>query len=354
MEHSLLTPRELKLPKQGIPYRLIHHLITGKRHCDGNLKKGFGRDAEVDQVNAMEDSLGELTPEQMDRRVAVDCCCIWRYDYPQRVRDICAVIGGSEHTALRLHYQVSTARRTEFFNYAQALRGWLDDKAPDDAMYQTPDAQETARKVYGMLGKKDHLKALLVERTFYGFSSRALNCSFWGNNVQEPETDLLPFNAYPLNRDWFDRMHTVERTIRREMGYDASDFLCDVGGSAEPACHFKFIRRVDILVSSIGCMSWRGNLPPKDGTVKGRRQITRRYLAALEQYWSGARGGSDPETAAVADELASLMGEPDDYKRWLAASLWKNIKNQTEYEAYPMRQWVEFVKIGEGYLQSLE
>jgi len=139
------------------------------------------------------------------------------------------------------------------------------------------------------------------------------------------------------------------------MGSDAGDFLCDVGGSVEPACHFKFVRRIDILVSSIGTLRWRANLPPKDGTIKGRRQITSIYLDLLEKYWNGEKPEkSNEDGEEIETKLFNLLGRPDDFKRWLVACLWKNIKNQTSFQAYPMKRWLEFVRIGEDYLNGLE
>jgi hypothetical protein len=136
------------------------------------------------------------------------------------------------------------------------------------------------------------------------------------------------------------------------MGGTASNFLCDVGGAAEPACHFKFKRRVDVLVSSIGCMKWRGNLPPKDDSIRGRRGMTNACLEALYSYWSrSATPGGD--AGDIFTHLDELLGEPSDFTRWLVACLWKNIKNQTEYHAYPMKHWVEFVRIAEDYLDGV-
>jgi hypothetical protein len=80
------------------------------------------------------------------------------------------------------------------------------------------------------------------------------------------------------------------------------------------------------------------------------------YLDVLEKYWNGEKtayininGGEELE-----GELFGLLGEPTDLKRWLVACLWKNIKNQTSYRADPMKHWVEFVRIGEDYLQNLD
>jgi hypothetical protein len=354
MEHTLLTPSNITLKKQGIPYSQIEHLLTGGRFHDANLKKGFGRDEEIEEINRMEESLGNLSPEQIDLRVATDFCCIWRYDYPRRVHEICSIIGGSPHTALRLHYQICLGRRQEFIDYADALKGWLMDEAPDDATHFRNSSEKTVQKVYQFLGKKDPLKKMLVERTYLGLSSRFLNCSFWGVSVREPETPLIPYTAQQLPDEWPERLSELEYSIRKEMGHTASDFLCEVGGSAEPACHFKFVRRVDILVSSIGCMRWRGNLPIKDGSVKGRRQLTKLYSDILEKYWNGNNSSyTNKNSEQLEKELFEQLGEPSDLKRWLVASLWKNIKNQTLYNAYPMKRWVEFVRIGEDYIKGL-
>jgi hypothetical protein len=77
-------------------------------------------------------------------------------------------------------------------------------------------------------------------------------------------------------------------------------------------------------------------------------------LDILEKYWSGKaislRGEGSEETA---DRIFGLLGDIDDFKRWLTASLWKNIRNQTAFETFPMGRWVEFVQIGERYMDAL-
>ena len=63
--------------------------------------------------------------------------------------------------------------------------------------------------------------------------------------------------------------------------------------------------------------------------------------------------GTDDATSGVRERLFALLGEPSDLKKWLVASLWMNIKNQTSYETFPMNAWVEFVQIGEHYMDTL-
>jgi hypothetical protein len=361
MEGMLLTGHNMTLSEEGIPYRLIYHLLESSREeglcChDANLSSGygFGGDEDLTEINAMEKALGKLSSEQLDLRVVADFCCIWRYDYPESVHAICAAIGGSPNRAFRLHYQISPDRRLQLINYAFALKGWLEGKEPTDKRCFSGTSAEITRKVYTMLGPKDSLKELLVKRTYLGLSKRQLNCSYWGHNAKAPAVSLSPYTAQDLAKDWAEQMSKLEKLIAKEMGHKARDFFCEVGGAAEPACHFKFIRRIDILVSSIGCMHWRGNLPPKNGAVSGRRQITSKYLHVLEKYWKGRAGNSEGAKAdPIAQELLKLLGPNNDFKRWLVASLWKNIKNQTMFQAYPMKRWIEFVRIGEDYLRNM-
>ncbi len=362
MEHTLLTPHQLILRGAGIPYRLLYHLVEGRRigghtYHDGNLISGFGTgDDEVNEINELEQRLGSLLPEHRDLRVMVDFCCIWRYDYPPRVHELCAAIGGDPHTAFGLHYQICPQRREELRYYAEALQMWLrnQESRADHANCSIRD--NVVEKVFRMLGTPDPLKKMLVERTCLGLSSRFLNCSYWGYHARGA-VSLTPHTALALPVHWLQRMAELERAITKELGRQAGDFLCDVGGSAEPACHFKFVRRIDILLSSIGCLRWRGNLPPKDNSIRGRRSITAAYLAVLESYWRDKPlipGVADMEhIASLQKELFDRLGEQTLLKRWLVASLWKNIKNQTQFLAFPMKRWIEFVRIGEEYLKKL-
>ena len=351
MEDMLLSPHGATLGRQGIPLSLISHLVKSGAFHDVNLRQGYGEDPDLHAIHELEAALGQLRHEDEERRIAADFCCIWRYDYPERVHEICSIIGGSTHTALRLHYQVSTDRRQELIDYAEALKGWVHDTAPQDVDGYAQGGKKTIDKVYEFLGEKDPLKSMLAERTYYGLASRSINCSFWGLNEKEASTSLVPHHPQELPHTWHERMAHLEKQINRQLGRAARDFLCDVGGSAEPACHFKFVRRIDILVSSIGCMKWRGNLPRKEGVISGRRKITAAYLAVLESYWRETPIDSDDQD--LADQLYSLLGAPTDCKRWLVACLWKSIKNQTLHQAYPMRHWVDFVRIGEDYMDHL-
>jgi hypothetical protein len=349
----------------GIPYDAVYHLLDGTRKIDkkhdrddGNYYhdeniRGYGvrgPDHEVQEINRMELQLGDLSPAVRDLRTMIDFCCIWRYDYPERVHQICRAIGGGADMLGRCHYQVGTDKRDELTAYALAMQKWLGMKGSVKNFPAGVHAlqEKIDERVFSMLREREGLKDLLVERTLTGLCARHIDCSFFGSNGSGKPVEVFPDHALTLGRDWHERMRTLESAIQGKLGGRSYDFLCEVGG-AEPPCHFKFIRRLEILIGSIGCLSWRGYLPPKDSRVSGRRELTQRYLAALHAYWAdesaGDARGEDDQYRSLKEALFNDLGEPELHKRWLIASLWKNIKNQTLYQAFTMKHWVDFVQI---------
>jgi len=354
------------LKGKGIPYRYIYHLLYGTKKSGRELDKhikdcyfhdanliGYGWDSsdqEIKEINEMEFHLGSLPYEVLDLRAMVDFCCIWRYDYPKRIHTICNAIGGSGSTVSRCHYQVGTDKRDELISYACALKKWLGKGKDEKEVSLNNRKMEVGieRKVFNMLGKREELKELLVERTLLGLVSRNIDCSFFGSDKEMKPVNIYPCHALNLPEDSRSRMRMLESEIKKRLGGKTYDFLCEVGG-AEPPCHFKFIRRLEILIGSIGCLKWRGYLPPKDSKVSGRRYLTKKYLAVLHFYWTnGALGNEwdgDVCCQALRKDLFNALGESTLFKRWLVASLWRNIKNQTQYQAFTMKRWVEFVQI---------
>jgi len=350
----------------GIPYRYVYHLLYGTKKSGKELDKhskdyyfhdanliGYDWDSsnqEVKEINEMESHLGSLPPEILDLRTMVDFCCIWRYDYPERIHNICNAIGGSGGTVSRCHYQVGVDKRDELTSYARALKKWLGKGGDEEGVSLKDRKMEEAieLKVFNMLGKREELKELLVERTLLGLVSRHIDCSFFGSDREEKPVKVYPCHALSLPKEWSSRMRMLESDIRKRLGGKAYDFLCEVGG-AEPPCHFKFIRRLEILIGSIGCLKWRGYLPPKDSRVSGRRQLTKKYLSVLHSYCANSALGDewdgDVYCQALRKELFDALGESTLFKRWLVASLLKNIKNQTQYQTFTMKRWVEFVHI---------
>ena len=356
---------------QGFAYDSVSHLLQGTKKSkmqrdsspdnpyflDENIRGySWGDNQELAEINELELNVGKLSPEICDLRTIVDFCCIWRYDYPQRVHDICNAIGGKGNTLARCHYQVGTEKRDELIAYAQALKKWLGNnrEKADISLDDKQMVEEVEGRVFTMLGKRENIKDLLVERTFLGLASRNIDCSFFGSRGDGLPEHVFPSNAARLENDWRSRMRYLEREILNEMGGEAYDFFCEVGG-AEPACHFKFIRRLEILIGSIGSLKWRGYLPPKDSKVSGRRKVTQDYLSILHAYWSDAgsrESGKDENLQSLQKTLFDALGEPENFKRWLVASLWKNIRNQTEHQAFTMKHWVEFVQITRSQMSS--
>ena len=80
MEDMLLSPHSMTLGRQGIPFGLITQLVKSGRFYDENLRQGYGGDSDLAAIHELEKSLGSISADDEERRIAADFCCIWRYD----------------------------------------------------------------------------------------------------------------------------------------------------------------------------------------------------------------------------------------------------------------------------------
>jgi hypothetical protein len=360
---SEVADRILSLRGQGIPYHLVYHLLEGsskplrpspgqsKKYHDANLL-WRGDDKEIEEINLLEAEAGELSQNIRDLRAMVDFCCIWRYDYPENLLSTCMAIGQTKALPARCHYQIGPERGEELNAYAAALKNWLQESH----IFTTERDREISEDVFRILGMRTPLKEKLAERTYLGLVNRYFDCSFFGNDSPETLVPLFPFSSHLRRSNRQNRIYELESDITREMGGTGYNFLGEVGG-VEPPCHFKYIRRLLILIGSIGSLKWRGYSPPMDPRMKGRRELTRLCLSALESFCKGKLITSDitvgKEHEGLRERILDLLGRPDTFKKWLAYSLYKNIKNQTLYQAYTMKRWVEFGRIKDNYLYSI-
>ena len=357
--------RAIALRGKGIPYHLVYHLLEAtpkfvkpspgqsKRFHDANLLwRGTIDDREIEAINDLEMKAEGLTPSVLDLRAMVDFCCIWRYDYPENLLFICKSIGEMKAYPARCHYQVGTERGEELNTYSSALKSWLDGKQ----VFSTEREQEITAEVFRILGTKNPLKEKLAERTYLGLVNRYFDCSFFGYDPSETRVSISPFFSQAKSSNRQNRIYELEREITREMGGESYNFLGEVGG-VEPPCHFKYIRRLLILIGSIGSLKWRGYSPSMDPRMKGRRELTRLCLTVLESFFREkdikADGALDKQQKELRDKIIASLGKPDTIKKWLTFSLYKNVKNQTLYQAYTMKQWVEFVRIKDAYISNL-
>jgi hypothetical protein len=359
--------RVLYLKGKGIPYHLVYHLLEGsskplhplsgqsKKFYDANLLwRNVSDDSEIKEINTLELEAGDLSSSIRDLRVMVDFCCIWRYDYPKNLIKTCRAIGQMKSLSARCHYQIGIERGEELNAYATALKSWLEE-----TQTCTNDSErKIIMEVFRILGTRNHLKKLLVERTYLNLINRYFDCSFFGYDSSETNVPLSPFApALQQNRlNCQRRIYELDSTIIREMGGAGYNFLGEVGG-VEPPCHFKFIRRLLILIGSIGTLKWRGYVPSIEPRMKGRRELTRICLTALESFFRGENIPPglplDKGQKELFEKIRDLLGKSDTLKNWLVFSLYKNIKNQTLYQAYTMKRWVEFVRIKDKYISTL-
>lgn len=230
--------------------------------------------------------------------------CNWRLEESLLV--LCAAIGknGLAEMAIGHYASITEERWKDVWRYYAALRGWLSSGPPDGyaslRAFFDPVGEEKER-IARMLGRKDELKELYVERV-------CLCLERWLRG-------WLPWDSVLLGGHKAAVEKTEDAIGARDPNGEILDALrMDGDGRLQP-CNHKAFRRYNIIVSSIGCGKWRGAMP-ECGTDGFRRADTlAQHLDPISEW---IENGS---SRASNHEMRSLLGERNSVKVFLASLL---------------------------------
>lgn len=164
-----------------------------------------------------------------------------------------------------------------------------------------------------MLGKRDELKELYVERFCLCLES-FLDGSFGDMSPSRKVHDA----AIPAIENQIKEIDP-EAPLLKFMTYGT-------GGARLFPCSHKLFRRYDIIISSIGCGKWRGAMPERGTDGFERADLLASYLDPIEAW--GEKGKEAEFDASPAAEIVSSLGEPDNAKLFLASLLVSLLRSQ--------------------------
>jgi hypothetical protein len=167
----------------------------------------------------------------------------------------------------------------------------------------------TARRVAAMLGDRDDLKELYVERT-------CLCMEFWLHFLAiapESSAERLSHRAAVAALEQRIKVRDPDGEILKAFGHEGD-------GRLQP-CHHKVFRRYDIIVSSIGAGAWRGAMPMRGTDGSGRADTVDALLAPVEAWLEGRPVAADGIDHQRFAEVQGLLGQPDPTGRFLASLL---------------------------------
>lgn len=239
--------------------------------------------------------------------------CNWKLE--ESVVALCRAIGTGRPAEMSIGHTASITRERwdQAWQYLAALRNWrARGRAGSYAALAAKfdPAGETQQRVDGMLGERDDLKELYVERF-------CLCLERWLQDWLGPNSLLLCGHRAAVA--------ALEEEIRkRDPDTRILDAMRGDGDGRLQLCSHKAFRRYDIILSSIGSGKWRGAMPERGTDGLDRADLLASYIDPIDAW---IRKGQQAESGPGCT-IVPLLGKPDDTKRFLASLLVSLLRSQ--------------------------
>jgi len=266
---------------------------------------------ELSRLNMLWEAAQPLDPRSTEIIEQITALEICNWDLEDSILALCEAIGAMKSANRPIGHLASVGdqRWLQVWAYYASLRDWLPTQGRSgyQSLLRAVDPDRTTRAhVLGMLGERDQLRELYVERF-------CLCLENWLGGYHFP--DSVQAKAHSA------AVAAVEDEIRvlDPEGQILGAMEGEGDGRLQP-CHHKAFRRYDIIISSIGVGAWRAVMPAVGTDGFGRAVAVEKFLAPIEM-WIGAQGKPPPEGSPLAARIFGLLGAPDSAKLFLAALL---------------------------------
>lgn len=291
------------------------------------------------RVERFESRFGAAGPQRLAvlAQAAYFCWgnCASRQDLPR----VCRAIAGGRPTLFHYHRQITPERWDQVHAYLVGVQRWLGEEQSPPQSLEGPRVAQVqvwlgepgpARRALAELLRRRLVGELLgLELTVMGeplagacyHDYRGWYC------LDGLSGDLLPEPGFTASRA------RLVREAMAEAPEEAERLLAWLTRQTTPPCSHRYCRYLEIQLTSIGALRWRGSLPPDCAPVAEWSAALRASQAALRGWADGrpadtdlahtlhaALGAPTPETQAVVQDflLAEDRGAVESW-HWLLA-----------------------------------
>jgi len=228
-------------------------------------------DGFANRVSRFEDHFGPADADTLSVLVQAAYFCWGNNEYRNGIVKVCQAIGMGKPTSFFYHAQI-TADRWDILNtYVMGVQRWLGVDLPVTGRIDGRKIQQIGH----WLGEHSPMKNALVELFLHNLIARLLDVSFakLGGDVLPDDVCYADFTNWYTSSDGIaynnsskdDFIEKCRQRIRHKMGSvspDGEELLIGILQDSPPPCIHRFTRYLDIQITSIGVLKWRGNLPP--------------------------------------------------------------------------------------------
>lgn len=227
------------------------------------------RDSFASRVAEFESRFGKADTDILAVLAQAAYCCWGNCHYRDNLLSVCAAIGSGEPTSMYLHNQVDPNRWVELNTYVEAVQHWL-----------RPDAREIPAVVDGQmvdqvgqwLGERSACKEVLASLFLNELIGNLLPMNLTKLSEADREAEYYDFGPCYERPDGThyrsDRAAFADRCAERLRTQGVADddgvqeILRNLLREKPHSCMHRFPRHLDIQLTSIGVLKWRGNVPP--------------------------------------------------------------------------------------------
>lgn len=274
----------------------------------------------ADRVHRFEERFGQADDDALGVLSQAAHFCDTNREFHSNVLALCKAVGTGRPTSSFYHCQLSPDWWQALNRYIIGVQRWLGADMPLPEDLDSSKLEAIARWLGKPHPAKTPLGALFLERlidSLAGTSSAKL-----GGDVPPDGAPYRDFSRWYLRRDGStyatgDRAAFVHgcvekvREATKDAPEDAEALVAGILAEGPPPCVYKYSRYLDIQVSSIGALKWRGNVPPKDDLVRSMDGPLHAEIRAALKSW--AEGS--PPAGDVARQMHEALGEPTDRKK---------------------------------------
>ena len=286
-------------------------------------------DSEILAIDRMEDQIAPIDPNVSKIRELIGGLEMCHHKAEKWVNNIIEAIATGETTKGLGTRMPGQAHPSEVVskNVCAALSAWVAG-SPCTSIDLTIGATP-ASQILACLGERSSLKEWQVQRVI----EKIRSWTDWPWSERDPSTQYawLSYEQshcpeyYKEHEDFWRK--TVE-TIPFEglQGVDGGDFSLGFAIDMLWTCHWNFLENLQVVLEVIG-----GNIKPQRPFAACSWNITlspiRPRIEVVSNTLRAFCGNSESDKVVDKDVL-SLLGEPTEEKKWLAASLDKTIRLQ--------------------------
>jgi hypothetical protein len=300
-------------------------------------------DSEIQDIDRLEDDIAPLEPNHSRVRELISSLELCHHKADRWVTNIIEAIGAGDTRKGLGSRSPGQQHPVEevWLNACSALSAWCAGYPSDEIDLSIDNIP--ASGLLACLGKRSALKEWQVQRVI----EKIRSAIHWPHSLDDPtaqyEWILLGGGEYELayreqcpehykeNEDFW--LKTVRTMVHDTESEQEAQLSLGVAIDMLMPCHWGFVTNLQIVLDAIGGKLHSDRPFAACGRnialvpIRGRMEVV---ANTLKVFCGDPESGKEASGQNVDEDVLTLLGEPTEVKRWLAASLDKTVRLQLD------------------------